>query len=294
MDLIERAMARMDGKVPSVIDVETVEPVKVTARQSKPVASTAGSLVVAKPSIEPDATDLPEVKIKLRGIGAQAYRNPRKGHSHVSESMRRVKRPLLANVYGQGVDIVPNGRRIMVTSAIPGEGKTFTAMHLALSIASEKESSVILVDGDIVRPTVSSSLGLKPRPGVTDWYEESDRSARDFVVNTDFPGLRMISAGSKTLPSCELLASRATERFFAELGKAFPNDIIIVDSPPLLVASEAKVLASYMGQVLFVVGAGISSEQQVKESIELLDPEQSLSLVLNQSTQSSAFKSYGY
>jgi exopolysaccharide/PEP-CTERM locus tyrosine autokinase len=249
---------------------------------------------VAVRSPEPDTTDLPEVKLKLRGIGGQIYRNPRKGHSHISESMRRVKRPLLANEYGQGVDIVPNGRRIMVTSAIPGEGKTFTAMHLALSIASEKESSVILVDGDIVKPTVSSSLGLKAQPGLTDWYESGERSAREFVVNTDFPGLRLISAGSKTVPSCELLASRATERFFAQLAKAFPNDVIVVDSPPLLVASEAKVLASQMGQVLFVVGAGISSEQQVKESIELLDPDQALSLVLNQSTQASAFKSYGY
>ena len=197
-----------------------------------------------------------KIDIDLKSLFAEGYLEAEGRAGLLSEEFRRIKRPLLANAFGQGLPAALNGERIMITSALPSEGKSFCAIHLALSIASEVENSVVLIEADVAKPTVLSKLGVEPRRGLANWFEDQTIDVTDLAVSTDLPGLKIVPAGLGAPDSIDMLASRAMARFFDLLREAYPNHLIIVDAPPLLPATEAKVLATHMGQVVVVVEAG--------------------------------------
>lgn len=235
-----------------------------------------------------------KVSLDLRDLFAEGYLGAEGKAGLLSEEFRRIKRPLLANAFGQGLPAAVNGKRIMITSALPSEGKSFCAIHLALSIASEVENNVVLVEADVAKPSVLKKLKIEPRKGLSNWFANQKIDVCDLTLATEIPGLKIVPAGKGAPDSIDMLASRAMSTFFDELERAYPEDLIIIDAPPLLPATETKVLATYMGQVVVVVEAGETPKTVVADALEMLTDIEVVGLVLNKSRHQPKNAGYGY
>jgi protein-tyrosine kinase len=219
---------------------------------------------------------------KLKQIGMVT---PDAERSQIAEEIRHIKRPLLLNAYGEGALQPTNRNLIMVTSARPGEGKTFTAINLALSIALERDRTVLLVDADVARPAVAKMLDIPVTAGLVDYLADHDRRLSDLILQTNLPKLRILPAGRRHVHSTELLASKNMLDLVKELSDRYADRIVLFDSPPLLATSEAAVLAGLMGQVVVVVEAEKTKREQLSEALTLLDAKQYVGLVLNKSSK---------
>ncbi|MGH8182140.1 MAG: AAA family ATPase [Rhodanobacteraceae bacterium] len=201
----------------------------------------------------------------------------------LADEVRRVKRPLLDNLSGKGAKPLPRGHRIVVTSAVPGEGKTFTAVNLALSLAREPDFEVLLVDADIPKSDVTQVLGLEGRPGLMEVLADERRRPTDVIVRTDVSNLLVVPAGARHPLTVELFGGRRMEYVLEELGGHDRRRLLVFDSSPLLATPESPVLASHMGQVLVVVGAGRTPQHEVATALEGLSESQYVGLILNMS-----------
>jgi receptor protein-tyrosine kinase len=170
----------------------------------------------------------------------------------MAEQFRHAKRPLLDNVRKGRRDADDRRSLIMVTSALPGEGKTFCSINLAWSMAAEVDTSVLLVDADVVRCNLLRTLGVAPRKGLLDLLGDSGLDLSDVIVKTNVPRLCLLPAGTPNVRSTELLASTGMNQLLLEMAARYSDRVIIFDSSPLLLTSEAKVLASNMGQIVMV------------------------------------------
>ncbi|MCX7113175.1 MAG: XrtA-associated tyrosine autokinase [Proteobacteria bacterium] len=218
---------------------------------------------------------------------------PEMARSQMAEEYRIIKRPLLMNAFPDGDNGIEHANLILVTSSVPGEGKTFTAANLALSIAMEREKWVLLVDADVAKPSVSKLLGIKPQAGLIDMLIGSGLRLSDMLIKTDIPNLSILPAGALHQHSTELLASDAMKRLAKELSERYPDRIVIFDSPPLLAATQAPVLANLMGQVVLVVEAEVTPQYIVQESIAKLESCKVLGCVLNKVKKGFGFTYYG-
>lgn len=201
----------------------------------------------------------------------------------LANEVRRAKLPLLNNATGKSAKVPEFAERIVVTSAVPGEGKTFTAINLALSLAREPDFEVLLVDGDIPKSDVTRTLGLEGYPGLMDILVDESRRPSDVVLRTDIPNLLVLPAGQRHPLAAELFGARRMGSVLEELGASNRQRLLVFDSAPLLATSEAKVLASQMGQVVVVVGAGHTRRYELKSALEGLGDSQYLGLILNKS-----------
>ncbi len=170
--------------------------------------------------------------------------------SQIAEEFRIIKRPLIANAFGQGTARVKNGNMIMVTSALPGEGKSFCALNLAISMAMEMDRTVLLVDADVAKPRIPEYLGIHADQGLLDVLQDKDLKLSDVLIRTDIAKLTVLPAGRTYKRATELLASAAMTRLVEDIGNRYSDRIIVFDSPPLLATSEASVLATHMGQIV--------------------------------------------
>ena len=198
----------------------------------------------------------------------------------IAEEFRIIKRQLLLGAAGSEGDDVKR-RTILVCSAQPDEGKTFCAVNLALSLATEKDTEVLLVDGDFNKPEILSMLGLEDGPGLIDAIADPAADPNAYIIRTDVPGLSVLSAGSQVNNVTELLASERARDVLEALTRDHPTRIIVFDSPPALMASPASVLATQVGQVVMVVRADTTTEADLKEAVGLLSGCRKLSLLLN-------------
>jgi protein-tyrosine kinase len=198
--------------------------------------------------------------------------------SGISEEFRIVKRQLLDQL---GDGRLPNAGRVLVCSAHSGEGKTFCAVNLALSLAAEKDVEVLLVDADFANPTVLTALGLPAGPGLMDVLADPSLHVEDVVIRTDIPSLAVLPAGQQTNNDTEYLASERTRQLLAALTEGRPHRIVIFDSPPLLAASPAAVLARHVAMALLVVRADRTSENALRDAASLLKGCPSVQLILN-------------
>jgi len=221
---------------------------------------------------------------------------PDAGRSKIAEEYRLIKRPLLSNAFGQGGSArVPNGNLIMVTSSVPGEGKSFTAINLAISMATELENTVLLVDADVTKSSVVRYLGLEADKGLLDVLRDPDVELSDVLIKTDIAKLTVLSSGKGFAHSTELLASSAMKNFVQDISSRYHDRIIIFDCPPLLATSEASVLASYMGQIVFVVEAERTPQEAVKDALAHLSDCEHVGIVLNKApTRVGGGDYYGY
>ncbi len=200
----------------------------------------------------------------------------------ISEEYRIVKRELIRNFGGAGNrPILPRGHRVLIASANPGEGKTFSAVNLALSLAVEADHDVLLIDADIAKPSVLEALGLEDGPGLMDALADPHLPLGDCLIQTDIPGLKVMPAGTQHMHDTELLASARTEALLAQLEQGAPGRILIVDSPPVLAASPAAVLAGHVGQTIMVVRADETLESALRDAIGLMGACPHIQLLLN-------------
>lgn len=199
----------------------------------------------------------------------------------IADQYRAIKRPLIQAAFQAEQPEGPPQKLIMVASALPGDGKTFTGLNLALSMALEKDHSVLLVDGDVIKPHVSKLLGVEDEPGLLDLLTDPTLSIDSVILPTDVPRLSVLPAGRHTEHATELLSSERMTQVVAQLARLSARGIVLFDSLPLLLTSEARVLTSLMGQVVLVVKANVTPQDAVKDAIELIG-DRRLWLVLNQ------------
>ena len=203
--------------------------------------------------------------------------------SHVlADEYRQIKRPLIANAFGKRAAKVESGRLIMVASALPGDGKTFTCINLALSIAQEQDRSVLLVDADVAKSHLSSLFNLHDHQGLLDLVEDPNQRLQDVLVGTDVERLTLLPSGKYRSQATELLASERMEDVVKMLIADDPNRIVLFDSPPLLITTESQELASLMGQIVVIVRAGVTPTDAIQDAVASLDPSKAINLVLNQ------------
>lgn len=202
----------------------------------------------------------------------------------IADQFRHVKRPLLAAALGRGIEPLPNGRMIMTASSLPGEGKTFVSVNLALSMSLERDISVLLVDADVAKPHISRLFGIDGESGLLEALQDDRLDVESLILPTDIPKFSVLPAGQPTDTATELLASRRMQAVVARLAASQDRmRVVIFDSPPLLLTSESRVLAQPMGQVILVVQAGKTPQQAVHDAIACLGEGKPVSLLLNQS-----------
>lgn len=203
-------------------------------------------------------------------------------HQQASE-YRQIKRQLLQALREGGTAIKDSDRILVIASAIAGEGKTFTSINLALSLARELDYSVLLIDADFAKPNISRLLGIETASGLLDAARRADIDAESLVIDTDIPGLSLLAAGSMTANATEYLTSVRMHEILARLV-AVPNRIILIDSPPLLMTTESAALAQLAGRVLLVVRAESTPHRAVLDALDLLGDSVNVGLILNQTT----------
>ena len=217
----------------------------------------------------------------------------------LAEEFRLIKRQLFVTRgrLEAGGDLDPDqlsrARTLLVCSAKPGDGKTFCAINLALSIAAERDTEVLLIDADVAKPDLCRRLGLTPGPGLLDALADASLDPEALVVRTDVPHLSVLSTGAKTATDTELLASARTRAVIARLLAANPRRMIVFDSPPALAASPAAVLAMLVGQVMMVVRADHTPESELRAAVGLLEGCAHIGLVLNAVTFATAGERFG-
>ena len=212
----------------------------------------------------------------------------------LSEEFRIVKRQLLlAARGGKGVEAIEHGERILICSANPNEGKTYTSVNLALSMASEKDNRVLLVDADFAKPSILSTLNIEGGPGLMDALADPSLDVNKMVLSTDVEGLSVLPAGSQSNQDTEYLAAARTAKIIDKLSKDDPNRIIIFDSPPALAASPASVLALHVGQTLMVVHADKTTDSALRDALNLLSGCDYVQLLLNRANFSPSGRKFG-
>lgn len=279
MSIIEKALAKQQ---------KNNEPKLSKPETSKPIESEI---------TEPSNEDIKEVlaldKISLEERGYLIDTGNRKS---IKDEFRQIKRKLLNNAFGSGAKTLNNSNLIMVSSAKPNEGKTFVAINLALSIALEQDKTVLLVDADVLRPSVIRELGLEDTSGIIEYLLGKTEQVGDIIYNTDIDKLKLIPAGKPHHLSNELLASEKMAILANELANRYPDRVVIFDCPPLIGVTETHVLANLMGQAVIVVEESKSSIADIKSATEHLNEDLALGLVLNKAIRShkDLYGYYGY
>lgn len=304
MSLVELAIKKMQSAARA--DGAKAEPRTSTSTTASTDASAiraaAGIVgeVVYRTSHRPiSATDGAVVSEKIVHVDRQALRlaglaPPEHQQRELADQYRHIKRPLVGAAIGRGAPKVPRGQLIMMASAMPGEGKTFTSINLALSMALEKDISVLLVDADVAKPHISRTFGVDGELGLLDVLHDEKANVESLILPTDVENLSILPAGKHSETATELLASHRMEETVNYLAESSPNRIVIIDSPPLLLTSESRALAHWVGQIVLVVRAGFTPHRAVHDAIAHLGSEKTISLVLNQSKFSTQSHYYGY
>jgi protein-tyrosine kinase len=216
------------------------------------------------------------------------------GRTNLVEVFRIIKRPLIKRAFTPRKANANPGNLIMITSSLPGEGKTFTSINLAMSIAMELDHTVLLVDADVARPSVLRTLGLPAQRGLMDILLDDQLDMSEVMLRTNVNTLSILPAGTSNPRATELLASQAMKSLVLEIADRYPDRIVIFDSPPLLLTSEAHVLASHMGQIVVVVESEKTTQHAVKEALHQLEGCSNVNLVYNKSRELNSSSKYDY
>ena len=230
----------------------------------------------------------------LAKLKSQNIITPQAEHSSLAEEFRMIKRPLLDNAFGQNSIKVKNGNLIMVTSSLPGEGKTFCSINLAMSIAMEMGRTVLLVDADAPNPRLLKTLGVSYEQGLLDLLLDDKLQLSDVIIRTNIENLSLLPAGRHNRHATELLASDSMSALLDDLAQRYSDRIILFDSPPLLVTSEASVLASHMGQIVMVVEAEKTPQPAVRQALTLIEDCELTWVLLNKTRHLAGVDHYGY
>lgn len=283
MNSIEKLVDRMmhTGKL-------NAEPAATPVVKTPPQATGATTLHTR-------ASGKPEMAmLDLAQLRAAGMLTPDNSRSLIAEEYRAIKRPLLKNAFKASATDVLHPNLIMVTSSIPGEGKSFTSINLAMSIAMELDHTVLLVEADVAKPAIARYLGLpEDVKGLVDFLADDVTSLDEVLLPTNVPKLTLLRSGRFHQQATELLASQNMSRLIRELAERYSDRVIIFDAPPMLVSSEAAVLSSLVGQIVMVVEYGKTPQRTVKDALHLIGHDKIVGVVLNKSHGGSS-QGYGY
>lgn len=283
MSTIDKAINKLNSKI---------------GNGSEPVASAADETTEsATAQIDSDDTETSSDitsqyhEINLDALRARNIVTPHGDYTRSAEEFRMIKRPLLDNAFNKDV---PNGNLIMVTSSLPGEGKTFCTINLAMSIAMEMNRTLLLVDADVSKPSVLRQLGITGDKGLLDLLQDKSLKLADVLIKTNIENFTILPSGRPHKKATELLASAAMGELLQDMAQRYSDRIILFDSPPLLVTTESSVLASHMGQIVMVVEAEKTPQPAVREALSLIEACDIVGIVLNKTTTIPGAEYYGY
>ncbi len=307
MSLIEKAAQRLDKLKQASADPAAEDDLLQTVAAAKPVSPAATSAAgeperpVQQSSAVPRHVSQVSNPVmsrttqidlaRLDAIGMVSPEHPRKA---IAEEYRVIKRPLLRNAMATGPAAIDNGNLIMVTSALPGEGKTFSAINLAISMAMELDYTVLLVDADVSRPSVLRQLGLPQERGLMDVLAGEIDDLSEVLLRTNIEKLSILPAGVPHQRATELLASDSMNRLLDQIASRYPDRVIVFDSPPLLVTTESRVLATHMGQIVLVVEAERTTHATVRQALATIESCPVKLMLLNKSREGRSGGYYGY
>lgn len=292
MSIVERALQRLQKSRSEGVSVELPERTQVKRSSRRVVRE-----VDLSTRSEPDVARAPKEFIEttpemLRAGGVLTSEE----HENVlADQFRRIKWPVLDLAIGKGPVEADPANVIMVTSSVAGEGKTFTCFNLALSIAREKDFSVLLVDADVAKGHATRVFRTESRAGLTEVLADTALDVEDLVLGTSIPGLTFLPAGRRSDSVPELFASQRMSEVIRALGSADRRRIVLFDSSPLLATNESQVLGRVVDQIVFVVRAEFTTQPMVLEALSLLDHSREIRCILNQSHASELSEYYyGY
>ena len=299
--LIEQAALRLEQLRAAGINVPEMDAdlaqgaagkAAAAARLDAAAASPAANKPSSLPTPDPNTALSRRVDLDLAKLAQAGLVTPNAPRSHLADQYRVLKRPLITNALGRGASTLAHGNLIMVTSALPGEGKSFTSINLALSIAAELDHTVMLVDADVARPSILRVLGLPPSLGLLDLLEGKAEMA-DVLLRTNVDKLTIMPSGTPHPRATELLASDAMKQLLDDMATRYSDRIIIFDSPPLLLTTESRVLATHMGQIVVVVHANRTLQSSVQQALAAIESCPVKMMVLNKA-RNDAGGTYGY
>lgn len=235
-----------------------------------------------------------QISIDFARLAEFGLVSPDNARSQIAEEFRLVKRPIIDNATGKSAAPIKNANLVMVTSSLPGEGKTFSAVNLAISVALEMDRTVLLVDADVARPSVPKLLGLSPELGLLDVLLDDKLDLSEVLLKTNIEKLTLLPSGKPQQRATELLASDAMGRLLAEMARRYTDRILIFDSPPLLLTTEARALAAHMGQIVVVVEAENTTHAALQQALAMIEACPIRLLMLNKSHLASSGGYYGY
>ena len=305
MSIIERATSRMhqdaaarqaqmqaadhdDVAMPPAAAAPPPPPPAAPPAKFRPAPAGQSPAAVLRARGNGNNIELDAARMQAMGFITAGTRTP------LMEEVRVIKRPLITRAFSpkHGGDKPAN--LIMITSSLPGEGKTFCAINLAMSIAMELDHTVLLVDADVARPSVLRTLGLPGQRGLMELLLDERADMSELLLHTNIDGLTLLPAGAANARATELLASQAMANLLREMAGRYPDRIIIFDSPPLLLTTEAHVLAAHMGQIVVVVEAEKTSQHAVQESLRQLEGLNNVNLVYNKTREFPGTAAYDY
>ena len=307
MSIIEKAISKLDQNKNSATEVHAA-PASTIAHPSAPPATPVTPIETPRAPIEavkaqPSASQLEQphskkVEIDLEQLVTLGMVSPHTDRSNISEEFRRIKRPLLDKIFKDNSNDAKHKNLIMVTSSLPGEGKTFCAVNLAISIALELDHTVLLVDADVAKPSVGRYLKTtneleENKAGLMDILLDKNLDLSDVMLRTNIDKLTLLRSGRNHKHATELLASHAMSTLLDEIATRYPDRVIIFDSPPLLLSTEARALASKMGQIALVVEAGSTTQNAVKDLLSQLKTNNNVSLIYNKAQPHEGTGFYG-
>jgi len=306
MSIIEKAASRLQQSQAAEVPAHAVAPadqiVAEPAVAAAPAVATGTGTGTAAPvavpvaaKVQGDAGKGPRTLeldlVRMQEIGLVTAAG---GRTMLVEDFRIIKRPLIKRAIAPRVDGVNPGNLIMVTSSLPGEGKTYCSINLAMSIAMELDHTVLLIDADVARPSVLRTLGVPPQRGLMDVLLDDKVDMADVMFRTNVPTLTILPAGTANPRATELLASQAMTALVLQIANRYPDRIVIFDSPPLLLTSEAAVLASHMGQIVVVVEAEQTTQHAVQASLAQLEGMANINLIYNKARNFPGTATYDY
>jgi protein-tyrosine kinase len=238
----------------------------------------------------PETVELDVVQLRMRG-----YMPVEEAMSQMMHQFRRLKRPLVINALQRDAGTALSSRIIAVASAVAGEGKSFTSLNLAMSLAIERDFNVLLIDGDIARGALTNALGLADQPGLLDLLSEADRTVESCVRRTSLDGLYVLPCGKWRDNAPELLGSTRLKRMLSDVTARYPGCLVVCDTAPVLLTNEGAVFMSVAGQIVFIVNSGSTPRQSVVDSLALIPGDRAVSMVLNKFTGEvdSGYQYYG-
>lgn len=282
MSIIEKALDKLDVTGSHKIVKQDVQIGKIVDEAPLVTERTIESKIVQKSR---------RIDLDIELLESSGYLTPNTKNRVMFEQYRRIKLPILKKAFNEeGLKNI-----VMLTSSLEGEGKSFTALNLAMSVAYEYNQTVLLVDADIVKKQTSGVLGLKDEPGLIDYLTEKSSNLSDLMLSTNIPNLNILPAGGDSDRITELFNSKKMGSLINELSKRYEDRLIILDAPPLLQETSSDALKQLVDQVVFVIEAEKTPIHIIKTASQLLDNVNNVGVVLNKSNQYiDTAKTYGY